>query len=76
MKKIFTLAIMGLAMTSMPFGAMASEHISPVSVENSDCLGARSDNIYTGDEDVNKWEITYKREFGIRTLCFSTKQKT
>lgn len=68
MKKFFTLAIMGLAMTSMPFGAMASEHISPVSVENSDCLGTRSDNIYTGDEDVNKWEITYND--GILTVTW------
>lgn len=59
---------MGLAMTSMPFGAMASERIEPTSIENSDCLGTRSDDPYSDDYDANKWGITYNN--GILTVTW------
>lgn len=61
MKKFFT----SIAMLALAFGSMYGEILTPVSIDNSGCLGTRSNDFYSDDDiddeiNENKWNLQYK----------------
>lgn len=68
MKRLLPLALVAFAITLAPTATASAERIDPVSVEDSGCLGTRSEESSSHDSELDSWSITYVN--GILTVTW------